>query len=280
MSFLIRRPVVCACILAAISSSLYAVDGVVLIDQSHALAGNITPGDTPGFPVIISQPGSYRLSGNLTVSDANTTAIKITADHVTLDLNGFSIAGPAVCTSSPAVCPPSGEGIGIQADNGPAETGPQGVRILNGTVRGMGATGIFMTGPGSYVEKIAANSNAGGGFLVAGSVIQSSAVRNGSFGIFAITVRDSLATDNHGDGIQLDASGGVAIGDIASFNGRNGISAPNGTVIGSTMVRNVSFGISAVCPSSIVSNTIVSNQAGSITTELPGCVLANNATRP
>ncbi len=38
-----------------------AVDGVVLIDQNRALAGNVTPGDTPGFPVTISLSGSYRL---------------------------------------------------------------------------------------------------------------------------------------------------------------------------------------------------------------------------
>jgi len=93
----------------------FAIDGVVLIDQNHALAGNITPGDAPGFPVTISQSGSYRLAGNLTVPDLNTTAIQITADFVTLDLNGFSIIGPAVCTSNPSKCPPPGTGIGVQA---------------------------------------------------------------------------------------------------------------------------------------------------------------------
>src|ERR1700704_150875 len=97
VSYLTWRRTVCVCILAAISSSLYAVDGVVLIDQNRALAGNVTPGDAPGFPVTISQPGSYRLSGNLTVPDINTTAIEITAENVTLDLNGFSIVGPFVC---------------------------------------------------------------------------------------------------------------------------------------------------------------------------------------
>ena len=73
-----------------------AVDGVVLIDQNRALAGNVTPGDFPGFPVTISRPGSYRLSGNLEVTDPDITAIEITADHVTLDLNGFSIQGPLI----------------------------------------------------------------------------------------------------------------------------------------------------------------------------------------
>lgn len=280
MSYLAARRTLQVCILASISSSLYAVDGVVLIDQNHALAGSVTPGDAPGFPVTISQPGSYRLSGNLTVPNANTTAIQITADHVSLDLNGFAIIGPTVCTSSPATCPPIAQGIGIQADNGPTADGPRGTKVFNGTVRGMGSTGIFITGAGSSVERVVLDSNGGGGVIIAGTVIQSTATRNGSFGIFATIVRDCYATDNHDDGIELDAIGGVAIGNISSFNGHQGITAPNATVTGNTAVRNVAFGISATCPSSIVGNTIVSNTLGSITTNGTGCVLVDNATRP
>ncbi len=278
MSFLMLRPVVCAGIIAAIASRLYAVDGVVLINQSQALAGNVTPGDAPGFPVTLSQSGSYRLTGNLVVPDANTTAIHIAADHVTLDLNGFSIIGPSVCTSSPANCPAAAQGIGIQADNGPTVDGPRGTKILNGTVRGMGSTGILITGLGGSIERVVADSNAGGGLLVAGSVIESAATRNGSFGILAIIVRDSFATDNHNDGIVLDGSGGVGAGNIASFNGGRGMSVPNGTATGNTMVRNAGFGLSTTCPSTIVNNTIVSN-GGTIETNGVGCALVNNATR-
>ena len=255
----------------------FAVDGVVLINQSQALAGNVTPGDTPGFPVTLSQAGSYRLTGDLIVPDANTTAIRITADHVTLDLNGFAIVGPTVCTSSPANCPPIAQGIGIQADNGPTADGPRGTKILNGTVRGMGSTGIFITGAGSVVERVVVDSNGGGG--VAGSVIESSATRNGTFGILATIVRDCYVTDNHDIGIQLDGIGGVATGNIASFNGSHGILSPNGTVSGNTAVRNAAFGISATCPSSIAGNTFVSNSGGTINTSGAGCVLFNNATR-
>ncbi len=281
MSYFRWRRTLCAFAFVAFPASIYAVDGVVLIDQNHALAGNLTPGDLPGFPVTISQPGSYKLSGNLTVPDANTTAIQITADHVTLDLNGFAIIGPVVCTSSPAVCPPAGSGIGVDAENAPGKEGPRGIKVLNGTIRGIGSTGIVITGTGAYVEKVTVNSCGGSGFVVAGSVVESAATLNGSFGFLAITVRGSVATDNHGNGIILDGSGGIAIGDIASFNGGNGIQSPNGTVTSSTMVRNVGFGISAVCPSSIFGNTIVSNTAGSITTtNLEPCVLVNNATRP
>src|SRR5436190_10630805 len=102
-----------AVLLAGLSCNMYAVDGIVLIDQNRALAGGVTPGDAPGFPVTISLAGSYRLSGNLTVPDANTTAINITADNVTIDLNGFSIIGPVVCTpiGTPVTsCSPSGSG--------------------------------------------------------------------------------------------------------------------------------------------------------------------------
>jgi hypothetical protein len=93
-------------------SAAEAVDGVVLIDQSKANAGNVTPGDAPGFPVTLSRAGSYRLSGNLVISSLG-TAIEITAEHVTLDLNGFTIQGGADrCAASPrpvwCLLPPDG----------------------------------------------------------------------------------------------------------------------------------------------------------------------------
>ena len=102
------------------SARAYAVDGVVLIDQNKALAGNVTPGDTAGFPVTISQPGSYRLSSNLTVPNATTSAIQITSHGVSLDLNGFSIIGPGTFPSE----------IGIVGD------GHKRVRIFNGAISG------------------------------------------------------------------------------------------------------------------------------------------------
>lgn len=281
---LARRRRICAwaLFLPALSNTLGAVDGVTLIDQSHALAGGISPDDAPGFPVTISQSGSYRLSGNLTVP-ANTTAILITAAYVTLDLNGFSIVGPVVCTSSPAVCPAANQAIGIQAGN-PGVPGPRGIRILHGSVRGMGSLGISISGEGSSVEGVTADGNAGGGILVAGNVVGCAANLNGALGIIAFTVSGSVAIENATDGIVLDAIAGVGTGNIASFNGRNGIVAPNGVVNSNTAVRNVGFGVSALCPATIIGNSIINNQGGSIqtTNSAPGaaCVVVNNATIP
>jgi hypothetical protein len=273
------RRLVWPCILAAVPGSLDAVDGVVLIDQSHALAGNITPGDAPGFPVTITQSGSYRLSGNLIVPGVNTTAIQITADFVTLDLNGFSIIGPTVCTrNNPTTCSTLGSGIGVQAgvENGPA--GPRGVRVFNGTVRGMGDHGIELLGDGSAVEKITADGNAGAGIVLNGSVIDSTATLNGQSGISAIIVRGCTATANGRTGIGI--SSGVATGNSSTFNGGEGFQIFAGTATGNTANQNKGIGIDAACPSSIVANTAVANEKGSIIPSDPSCTLANNATRP
>src|SRR5215469_10191566 len=111
------RSLLLACAVGAFTGSAYAVDGVILIDQAHALKGNVTPGDPPGFPVVLFESGSYRLSGNLTVPDKDTPAIFIAAPSVTIDLNGFSILGPNVCTGNPPdtgiACTLSGGGHGI-----------------------------------------------------------------------------------------------------------------------------------------------------------------------
>src|SRR5438270_9518468 len=81
-----------------------------------AFAGNVTPGDTPGFPVTISQPGSYRLSGNLTVPDANTTAISVTDNNITIDSQGFSILGLTTGVGVPVTsCSPAGNGQGVSS---------------------------------------------------------------------------------------------------------------------------------------------------------------------
>src|ERR1017187_4825709 len=104
----------------------FAADGNVLINQATVNA-------TGGFPYKINQPGSYRLSGNLTVPDANTTAIQVLSDYVTLDLNGFGIIGPVTCTGGLPVtsCSASGQGSGVDGGS------HRSITVLNGYVKGM-----------------------------------------------------------------------------------------------------------------------------------------------
>jgi hypothetical protein len=204
------------------------VDGVVLINQDAALTGGVSGNcDTPGFPVTICQPGSYRLSSNLTVPDANTNGILIDADRVSIDLNGFAISGPAVCTpfTNPVECTTTGTGVGIT--NARSTTGT----IRNGTVRGMGRSGIELTGFGDshntiLVDGVHAESNAGPD----GAGIQ---VHGGS-------VTNCTATTNAGDGLRLDV--GNAISNMIRFNGRNGISG-GGVVSDNTVYSSGQNGI-------------------------------------
>ena len=53
--------------------------------------------------VTISLPGSYYLTTNVTVSSGD--AITITANNVTLDLNGFTVSMPSTATAAAGVPP-------------------------------------------------------------------------------------------------------------------------------------------------------------------------------
>jgi hypothetical protein len=262
---------------AALSLSVYAVDGVTLIDQKVAMGGRVTAMDTPGFPVTISQPGSYRLSGNLVVPDAGTTAIEITADNVTLDLNGFSIIGPNVCTPNPTRCTFSGGGgIGVMSVGPVGVVSPANVRVMNGTVRGMGGHGIRMLGDGTVVERVNAVSNGGPGIVVGeGSVIDSVAKLNASgAAIVGLIVRGCISSNNI-FGIFI-RPGGVGMGNTASFNAAGGISVNNATATGNTAYSNGDYGIDGVCPGVITGNT--ANRNGTINIRTNGaCTLADNA---
>jgi hypothetical protein len=206
-----------------------AIDGVVLIDQNKALAGAVTPGDAPGFPVTLSVPGSYKLAGNLVVPNENTTAIAITADNVTLDLNGFVIQGPTACDAAAHTCVPTGTGDGIDFRDRFA------ISILNGSIKGMGHNGLtgevtaFLQGRVSRVDRVTAISNGANGILtgVGGIIVGNVAFNNGSAGIFCgagCVVKDNNSINNGGDGIATGSGSNVS-GNTVTQNARYGLNA-------------------------------------------------------
>jgi hypothetical protein len=224
--------------LATLTSSpgAFAVDGVILIDQNRALAGGVTPGDTAGFPVTISRPGSYRLSGNLTLNNTSVNAIEINANDVTLDLNGFSIQGPLVCVFAPR--PTScqgltGDGAGVTNNQGVADPFAPGngtasnITVLNGTIRGM-LVGIAFSGAGKAmrVERVRVEGNGHGIVMQDGAVSESIVNRNIQIGIRIGgngSVSRSTADANGFNGIEFQ---GAALVDrnTASNNGQFGLS--------------------------------------------------------
>ena len=223
-------------LVALTSSAAHAA--VTLIDQKIALAGKVTAGDAPGFPVTISEPGSYRLNSNLVITDASLTVIDITANDVTLDLNGFSIIGPNSCTGTPVQCTIPGGGIGIKAAFA-TTVSPANVRVMNGTVRGMGSHGIRMMGDNTTVEKVQSVSNGGPGIVVGqGAIIDSYASQNGSgAAVVGLIVRGTVSTKN---------VFGIFI-------------RPGGVGTGNSALSNAATGFSAQCPAVVVGNTSTGN---------------------
>jgi hypothetical protein len=151
-------------------------DGVILINQQRALEGKVTPGDTPGFPVSITRPGSYKLTSNLVVGDRETDAILIVdtfSDVITIDLNGFSIQGP--CVNGVGTCEQTNTGRGL------ATISP--VRIFNGAITGMAGGGIRCLSI-CDIERVNIAGNAGPGIgLNVGSVRNSFVLGNGNIDI-------------------------------------------------------------------------------------------------
>ncbi len=220
-------------------------DGRVQIKQDGA-----TPymyGSSTTFPITISQPGSYVLTSDITVSGTGVNGIRIEADNVTLDLNGFSLIG-------------SGALIGVYILD------VTDVEIRNGTVRNFDSRAISCSQSGKGIRIIGIRAISNGG----GITIDSS----------GCLVKGCTAVDNDGDGIRVyqgatvtgnTCNGNVTgiyavfgctiIGNTCSYNNASGISTSGG---GNTIRENTCYmngwGIGSTQHASVIGNTVMSNQ--------------------
>jgi hypothetical protein len=208
--------------LALTPACAFAVDGVTLINQSTVLAAG-------GFPYVISQPGSYRLSGDLVVPAAS-DGIDIRVDNVSLDLNGFTIKGPGATTSLFAVGVYSGKNVAIA--NGITTGFPVGVEVgahvIIKNVQATGnATGFSGFSAGLVMVECTANLNSGDGFKVAAAtILRSVANANGGsgFNVESSTLIQNVANNNGGYGFEtsgatIDIAGSIFGSNIAFNNG-------------------------------------------------------------
>jgi hypothetical protein len=195
--------------MALLPACAFAIDGVVLINQATVVAAG-------GFPYIITQPGSYKLSGNLVCctpknsnpSVAQPEAIHVAANNVTIDLNGFSILGPG-----------TGFTAGVFAPTFFSHT-----TVFNGSVVGF-ADGVSVATFGRVQNVHVSNSNttgisAGAGSLIIGNVVESiGEVAAGNVGIFVDTgtlVRDNTVTQSAGTGIIVFNCPAAIIANVVS----------------------------------------------------------------
>jgi hypothetical protein len=220
------------------TASLVLVSSFSLQPSALLAQGSLTPPGAPAptmktlaqieprtpiasVPYTISQPGSYYLTTNLSVSSG--TAITIATNGVTLDLNGFTLS-----SSDPAN---TGDGIRINSGlrnltimNGYIEGGvtnnagvfsgpgfgygirylgsaPWNVRVSGVTVSGCRYHGIYLgTGDATLVEGCLVRTVGGAG-IVASTIKGSVAKECGSSAIYGHQVSDSRGESIGGYGL-------------------------------------------------------------------------------
>jgi hypothetical protein len=261
---------------AALQADIDATE-VVLQEQIDAvIASAPMPITQANIPLIISTPGSYYLTEDVTASG---TAITVDVNDVTIDLAGFALVGPG-----------SGTNYGIYM------SGRSNVEIRNGTVRdfyyGIREDSSTILSQGHRIIDVRAVSNLVGGICLYGSghlIKGCTAIKNGgsagsnnAYGIFAyhgctITGNTASRNGNEADSYAYGISAGegsTVTGNTSSYNGYNcatgskvyGIWANSGsTVTGNTASKNGIYasdvyGIWAGSGSTVTGNT--SNRNG------------------
>lgn len=181
------------------------------VEPRIAISAASTPGDATSV-FMITQPGSYYLTGDVDVS-TNRTAIYIAATDVTIDLNGFTLRGT----------PATQHGIRIIGEyNAPV--------IRNGSITGFGLSGIDLgvgSVRGARVENVRLVGNASYGIRSSQycRIIGCHAQSNGAAGIFALPgsiVEGCTSSQNTGDGF-VGSTGAVFRGCVAQYNGGSGV---------------------------------------------------------
>ncbi|HTR40939.1 MAG TPA: hypothetical protein VMH87_04935 [Pseudomonadales bacterium] len=204
---------------------LTLLPGIFLASFASSLAqGTLTPPGAPGptmktlsqleprvpissAPYIITQPGSYYLTTNVTVNGAN--GITITTNGVTLDLGGFTISSTAT----------GGGGYGIYIN-----TDLRNITIANGFIQGgvtNNGSGVY-SGNGFYygiycplnrpVNTLLSHLSISGCLFYGiyldfgdSTVVEACTVRTvGAYGIVASTIKQSSAMDCGGSAIYGD----------------------------------------------------------------------------
>lgn len=212
------------------AQAVTVVNGVVHFNQADALAGNVTPGDAPGFPVTLSAIGSYRLSSNLSPSPGK-DGIDVTGPDVTIDMAGFRMGG------------------GTQALNG-INGHQRSLTVLNGTIRGFTKSGIVSSGDYLLVQGVRSTDNGEDGV--------------NAFGREFTRVTEGLFVNNRRNGVLCGPNCSIQNSTLSKNLGGANVSARS-NVLGNVLTENARYGIFSQAFTDGVgsgNNTIIGNGWG------------------
>jgi hypothetical protein len=245
-------------LLAALFSSVLPIlfpfsafaEGPIVITQQKALAGNVTQGDPPGFPIILSQSGAYVLGSNLTVP-ANTNGIHVNAYNVDIDMGGFTLSGDGVADFG--LMTPYGEG-----------------RIHNGFINRFKRTALFIRNSAWVVEDMKITRN-GWSAIDANGIrfltVQNSVIAlNRSTGIIAgnnAVIRNNMLSGNRYSGLDCGEMCHVE-GNSIDGNLNDGVSVQKGgLILGNTFPNNAWYAVRDTSPfdTGMANNMFINNNS-------------------
>lgn len=246
-----------AALLMLASLQLQAAEGNYEINQACAAAGCFS-GDSPGYPITITVPGSYELTSDLNVTGGNSTnGIEVSVSMVNIDLNGHVLNGGGSCAGTPVTsCSGSTGGRGIQISG----TGPVVLHVHDGVIRGFSQAGIvsFATDSGTRFDHLLVTENQYGVAIIGDSSKSS------------IEISDCTVSRNSGDGLTFSNnvySNFRVTRSVFAGNQFNGVFAGDGsTLTDNTFTDNGNFGIrcfptpSGVC--AVGRNSFYGNNGG------------------
>jgi hypothetical protein len=210
-----------------------AMEMEIKIDQDKAVAGGVTPGDMPGFPITLTQPGRYVLTSNL-YPPLNTGGIEVKNHDITIDFNGFRLHGAQQAT------------FGIR--NPDLSSPYNATTIMNGVIAGFNWEAI-QSGNGDFwtVENMR--------ILVNGAGV--------NLGKWAKVIRNTVAYSD----INVFCFDGCLVADNNISNGRIGVNIKSGTVVRNSIFNHVLHGISGTSESlqgavGFGENTLAGNNQG------------------
>jgi hypothetical protein len=243
-----------ASVAVAFAALASAAPAAIVITHQKALAGNVTPGDAAGYPVTISQPGSYVLGSNLNVPP-NQIGIDVRNHEVTIDGAGYRMHGGV----------PGRASIGIR-------NAFNGLTITDVTIVWFKTAGIWSnTGDSVALDNVRVLVNGSGttgyGVLLRDFVnIRNSNISLNATGIScrdSCHVESSIASNNRLDGIRVGAGGHVrgstirnngssgisglefvhVEGNLIASNGYRGVRLESGLLLGSTIADNGDYAL-------------------------------------
>ena len=243
------------------SFAAQATDGVIEINAATVAAAG-------GYPLTISQPGSYRLTSNLVQPSQHVPVIAVRANNVTIDLNGFTISGGNVCgpaAGGESCQQNSSVGMGIatiDASLNQVSTWSSTV-VRNGIISGTGGSCIFLGGYNALVENVAVDNCGYFGIDANHGTVRHSRVANVSAaGIAANQVEDSYSRAAGDYGI---------LGALIARNRVEGcrwgiLASQGGVVVGNSVIGSISQAINGSASALATGNALSGNGTDSLGT--------------